>query len=206
MVSLIIDTSTERGLVALMKESTALYHCELPFGYQNAQHLFPAIEEGLRQAQLKISDLSFIAACIGPGSYTGIRVGAMVAKSLSFACQIPLVGINTLKGFLPASEGVFAVLIDAKIAGCYLLKGKHCAEGTHYSDEPMVCPLDKLQEQMGEIRTVVTPHGSRFRSMFPQLEWEEKAPCAKHLSSIASHKFHAGQVSHDSTLELCYLR
>ncbi len=61
-----------------------------------AEALMPTIERVLSKAQLEVSDLDRIAVTIGPGSFTGIRVGLAAAKALGRVCQKPVLGISTL--------------------------------------------------------------------------------------------------------------
>ena len=87
---LLIDTATERGIVSIFDQETQLFHADLPYGLNNSKHLLPKIQEGLLSLGLEPKDLHCIACGTGPGSYTGMRVGAMTAKTLSFALEIPL--------------------------------------------------------------------------------------------------------------------
>ena len=100
MISLLIETSTERSLIALFRDLDPLDIRELPFGLQNSKHLLPEIKSLFERAGLKPADLDLIVAGIGPGSYTGIRVGAMTAKAMAFALNIPVIGISSLEGFI----------------------------------------------------------------------------------------------------------
>ena len=61
-----------------------------------AEALMPTIERVLSKAQLEVSDLDRISVTIGPGSFTGIRVGLAAAKALGRVCQKPVLGISTL--------------------------------------------------------------------------------------------------------------
>jgi tRNA threonylcarbamoyladenosine biosynthesis protein TsaB len=61
-----------------------------------AEALMPTIERMLAKAQMEVSDLDRIAVTIGPGSFTGIRVGLAAAKALGRVCQKPVLGISTL--------------------------------------------------------------------------------------------------------------
>lgn len=212
MKSLIIETSTERGLVAVANDTRILSSCDLPFGLQNSTFLLPTIQKILSELNLKASDLDLIITGIGPGSYTGIRVGAITAKTFSYSCKKPLVGICTLKGFVPKAKGMFAAIIDAKIGGVYLLKGKRVGDNVEYLSEPFVCPLGELQDHIKDVKTFVTPNSQRLRGLlselYPGLEWcwEEVAPCAQHFLDLGLTAFREGKYSTDGQLELLYLR
>jgi tRNA threonylcarbamoyladenosine biosynthesis protein TsaB len=74
------------GLVTLREESESKSHASL---------LTVFIDEILKENSLKASDLDAIAVSKGPGSYTGLRIGVSVAKGISYAASIPLIGIDT---------------------------------------------------------------------------------------------------------------
>lgn len=193
-----------------MEGATPLFQLELPFGYSNSQHLLPAIETGLDQLKITIDQLSLIAVGIGPGSYTGIRVGAMVGKALAFPHHVPLVGICTLHTFVPNGMGDFAAVIDAKIGGAYLVKGNKRNSEIHYHTQPMVCPLEEVAKQLQDVSVIVTPNQKRLQPLLDaessMWEWQEKAPCAHHMTALALQKFHSGCYSTNGHLDLLYMR
>lgn len=212
MTTLLIETSTERGLTALHDGSKLLRYTDLPFGYQNSKFLLPTIEEMLASTHSDIHQLTLIACGIGPGSYTGIRAGAIVAKTLSYALQIPLVGICSLEGFVPKNNGKFVAMIDAKIGGAYLIKGQKTDHDVTYISQPIVSPLIEIAEHLIGIETIVTPYcqtlQEKMKDLFPEKNWiwEETAPSANALMKRALQKFALKQVSYDSHLDLLYLR
>ncbi len=198
MPILLIETCTERAMVALVEGDKLLFHIDLPFGYQQSRHLLPAIDAGLREQKLTMRDIAAVAVGAGPGSYTGMRVGAMTAKALAFACELPLVGICTLHIF----KGE-AVLIDAKMGGVYL-----AIEG----GEPEVCSLERAGERLEGIQTLVTPHAAQLKEKFDKLhqqnswQWEEAAPNPLQMANLATAKLAEGKYSLDGHLDLIYLR
>src|SRR5262245_30595979 len=101
---LIIETATQRGLVALCNDSQVLATEEFPVGLGESGRLEPALDVLFQKLRAAPRDLEYVAVGIGPGSYTGIRVGVSASKALSFALQIPLVGISTLRAFVPPLE------------------------------------------------------------------------------------------------------
>src|SRR5262249_52696695 len=138
MPLLIIETSTEQGCAAIVANGKVTFLAQIPTGLQNSTYLLPEIQRGLQLLDMDPQQLHSIAVGIGPGSYTGIRVGAIVAKTLSFALKKPLIGICSLKCFTPTLEGYFAVLIDAKIGGVYVLKGLKKGSSIQYLDDPLL--------------------------------------------------------------------
>jgi len=212
MISLIIETSTERGAVALFRENVLIYEGKLPFGLQNSKSLFTEIVKAFSSTNLSPADIKYIAVGIGPGSYTGIRVGAMTAKTFSFALNIPLIGICSLNGFVPENDGYFASVIDARIGGVYLQIGLKKEGIVNWQKEPMLLPLDQAVDLLKDIKTYVTPSSLLLKPKFEMLnknavlEWIETDPSIRQISFIAKEKYEKGEFRHDQQLDLLYLR
>lgn len=212
MISLLIDTATERGLIALMQDEKVIVQVDLPYGYQNSKFLLPKIEEAFTLANLKPSNLTLVIAGVGPGSYTGIRVGAMAAKTIAFALQIPLVGVCTLEGLMPKAEGSYAALIDAKIGGVYLQVGHASLDGVRELSTPKVLPLSEAIDEIKHVRYVITPTVSLLKNKFEKLqgegcqEWVESGLNPVAMAKSGLEKFKEGLFSQDGSLELLYLR
>ena len=207
MRGIVLDTCTERGVVAIVEGTNIIFQAQLPFGLQNAQFLLPTLQAGLKDASIELNTLAYIATGVGPGSYTGIRVGVTVAKTLAFACRMPIVGICTLDVFVPDNEGSFAVVIDAKIGGIYMQTGiKHGGGRFEVTSDPMVCTLDEGAKRLEHIPTIVTPNAEKIRLKFAQLTgcaWMESAPSCERLAELAQIKLRAG--NHER-FELLYMR
>lgn len=93
---LAIDTATYRASIALHDGNTLRGECSWEAANAHTVTLAPHIIELLRQTGVAVADLVGVAVCIGPGSYTGVRIGMAVAKGLTLTQQIPLVGASTL--------------------------------------------------------------------------------------------------------------
>ena len=200
MVSLIIDTSTERGLVVFAKGKDVLLAKELEIGYRSSTYLMPAISEGFDSLKLKVQDLSSVAVGIGPGSYTGIRVGVSVAKAISFAKNLPLVGFCGLKALVSEIKSHYIALLDAKVSGFYLVKG----------DVIDVSSVEGLKDFLYGVDTVVTTNSTiikpKIEPLFPDLKWEEKGLNAEKLAFMVQDKLDRKEYVLDGHLELLYLR
>lgn len=211
MISLLLETSTEFGLVALFKDKQLICEETLPPGLQNSKYIFTGIQKALSSFSLNPKDLNLIIAGVGPGSYTGIRVSAITAKTLSFALQIPLVGISSLNGFIPQNDGVFASIIDARIGGVYIKTGVMEHGVCRWTTCPMLYSLNEAFEFLKEIKTFVTPSSlllkPKFNEVFKdQITWIESAPNCEEMGRTAFEKFERGDYTLNQELELLYLR
>ncbi|WP_215225200.1 tRNA (adenosine(37)-N6)-threonylcarbamoyltransferase complex dimerization subunit type 1 TsaB [Echinicola shivajiensis] len=115
-----IDTAVSVCSVALHQDGQLLALLELHQENVHAQKLMPAIKELMEQAGVQSSQLDAVAVSEGPGSYTGLRIGVSTAKGISFAHNIPLIGVGSLDALAYqvrrfAEEGTVIVpMIDAR--------------------------------------------------------------------------------------------
>lgn len=105
-----IETSTEVCSVALTSEGKVLDHRENYEGQTHATMLSQYVKEMLDYARSREMKPDAIAVSIGPGSYTGLRIGLSEAKGLAFGLNVPLIGVNTLQ--LMAVSTMFNHFID----------------------------------------------------------------------------------------------
>lgn len=98
-----IDTATEYGAVAVSHNDTIIAAQENSNQKEHASFVHPAIQAVIKTAGISITELDAIAVTIGPGSYTGLRVGLTAAKGLCYVLQKPLIAVNTLQAMALAS-------------------------------------------------------------------------------------------------------
>lgn len=110
MLTLALETSGTTGSVALVDATEAntrlLGERQLPPGQRSARTLLPAIHSLLQSHACRPADLGLIATTTGPGSFTGLRIGVVAAKTLAYATGAPLVGVHTLSAI---AAGVGAI-------------------------------------------------------------------------------------------------
>ena len=117
-----IETSTEVCSVALTSEGAVLEHREDYQGQNHALLLSGFIEDMLKYATPREIKIDAVAVSIGPGSYTGLRIGLSEAKGLCFGLDVPLIGIDTLKILVVSAmfahnideNSLFVPMIDAR--------------------------------------------------------------------------------------------
>jgi len=119
-----IDTTLDQCSVALLKGTECISDSQ-QMHRGHAEILMPKIIALLKKADVSFSDLNMIAVTVGPGSFTGLRVGLATAKGLSLAGQIPLVGFKTFEilahcmPVLEQEERNLLVAIDSLRADIY---------------------------------------------------------------------------------------
>ncbi len=90
------ETTERRATVTLLDNCAVVVELTLSDEARSASLLAPGIQSALQQAQWQAADLDRIAVTVGPGSFTGLRVGVTTAKTLAYALGIDVVGVNTL--------------------------------------------------------------------------------------------------------------
>lgn len=117
-----IETSTLVSSVALVTEDTLLAEITLQTKKTHSELLMPHIDKILRMAGINKADLKGIAVSIGPGSFTGLRIGLATAKALAYAMKIPIVGVPTLEALAygcPVPGAILAPMLDAQKGNIY---------------------------------------------------------------------------------------
>lgn len=122
MITLAIDTATKTAGVALLRDEQTLaeYFFNLPVNH--SETVLPAVHRGLELAGAGIADVGLIALTVGPGSFTGLRIGASTVKGLALAAGIPVVGVSTLEALAYNAvgfAGVICPLLDARKGEVY---------------------------------------------------------------------------------------
>tara|TARA_B100001105_G_C22211218_1_gene365501 strand:- start:43 stop:702 length:660 start_codon:yes stop_codon:yes gene_type:complete len=118
-----IETATKNCSVCVAKEGTVLSLREYAGeGYAHAEKLHVFIEEVLKEAGITYSVLDAVAISMGPGSYTGLRIGVSAAKGLCYALSIPLIAVDTLEALarqIEVQDAVIIPMIDARRMEAY---------------------------------------------------------------------------------------
>lgn len=114
-----IESSSKNCSVAISENHSILSFCEeASDNYKQSESLHVFIQWALEGAELNLKQIDAIALGMGPGSYTGLRIGAAAAKGFCFALDIPLLAINSLESmvvpYLNSGFDVIVPLVDAR--------------------------------------------------------------------------------------------
>lgn len=134
----IIDTTINSCYVALTNGASVLGVKQHHDAKSQAAFINTAIKELLDEQGFSFNDLSAVACCMGPGSYTGLRIGLSTAKGLSFALDLPLIGFNRMELIDQLVEAI--VLIKARVGEYFI---------AHYKKGAVVLnPVHQLADQV----------------------------------------------------------
>ena len=145
MITLGIETATQVVSVALGGDDGLLGVVEIMQGRRHAEILVPAIEFVCRQAQVDIRDIGAVGVDVGPGLFTGMRVGIATAKAMAQALDVVLVGVSSLDLLaypLRHSDKVIASVIDARKGEVFTAFYLPSAGGVRRVSEPLACSVD----------------------------------------------------------------
>lgn len=125
-----IDSSGMVASVAIVQDDVIIAEYTMNHKKTHSETLLPMIDEIVKTSETKLEELDAIAIAAGPGSFTGLRIGAATAKGLAMAVDKPIIPIKTCEGLafnMWGAEGLVCPIIDARrnqvYTGLYRVKG-----------------------------------------------------------------------------------
>ncbi len=205
---LILETSHRVGTVALALGDAIIGARALDESRRHARDLVPAVKALLTQQGWRARDLSGVIVSRGPGSYTGLRVGLMSAKTLAFATGCALLAIDTFEAIAlqaPATHQNVDVIADAQQDNVYVQRF-----GTQ--PEPLsILPLSMWLESalawhVGVMGPGLETFASRLPGELPILPRETWLAAPASLLTIGLRRFQNGERDDPFAVEPLYLR
>jgi len=146
MLALGIDTATKLGSLALARDGAVLGVETIVEDAEHSAELGPALDRLLERCGAKLDDVGGLGVGLGPGSYTGLRVGVAFAKGLEFGLRVPLVGVPSFEAMAArvtrdvccGFEGAICTLVDARMGGIYAGLYRATSDAVHVVREPWV--------------------------------------------------------------------
>lgn len=163
-----IDTATATASVALVDDGRLVGEAVHPNGSgadgarirlekpNHAEILLPLIGQLLQGTGLSLVDVSALAVSIGPGSFTGLRIGLSTVKGLAYGWGIPVVGVPTLEAVaarVTKWEGLICPVLDARKREVYAALFRRRSETIERLTEDLLCTPEQMIERIGSLDT-----------------------------------------------------
>lgn len=218
MLILGIDTATAQVGCAIAGNEGVLASAHSARGRRHAETLTPAIDFVSRQARVQLSEISAVAVDIGPGLFTGLRVGVASAKAIAFALRIPMIGVTSLDLLafpVRFSPRRIAAVVDARRGELFYAFYRQVPGGVQRLTEPTVGTVGDLTSELwatGEEQLVVGDGAIRYAQDLadvPRVEVGEQGlahPSATSLVQLAHAQALREEWVMPSELQPVYLR
>ena len=194
---LAIDSSTPVAGVALLDEEKLIREEFINYKKNHSETLMPMIDELLRGCDRSLADLTALAITIGPGSFTGLRIGLATIKGLSLAADLPVVGISTLDVLahnIVYSDTLVCPMLDARKQEIYTAFYDNHGLYPRKMSEEMACSpqefVDKAllkAEEIGASRITLLGDGYYpYREMWSDCLGDKLMLAPSHLMLVRS--------------------
>lgn len=218
MLILGIESATEQVGCAIGGHEGVLAAVEVTRGRRHAETLTPAIEFCCERADIALDEISVVAVDIGPGLFTGMRVGIATARALAHALRVPMIGIPSLDLLafpLRHANRVIATVIDARRGELFYAFYRQVPGGVQRLSSPVIgSPDDVLADiyALGDEVLCVGDGALRYRDALEEmreLEFADRGlahPSARPLVQLAHAKALREDWVNPWDLEPLYLR
>ena len=168
-----IETATQVCSAALWDgaKDVLLAECSLVRGNTHSERLMPLLDNLLLKADVAKQAVDAIAVSIGPGSFTGLRIGLAAAKAMAYAWNAPLVGVSTLAALamnVPAPGVILCPLLDAQKGNVYHACYAYEGGGMRELQAPSVVAVTDLWERFSQPGPAVLLLGEAAKYPIPE--------------------------------------
>lgn len=170
MKILAIDTSSKVCSVAITEDTKKIIELSNNDEKTHSVKLMPMVDEAFKSVGLSLDDIDLLSCCVGPGSFTGIRIGIATIKAFADAKNLPVVGVSSLEGLaynviedstpaLQLSSTLYCSLIDAKNHNVY------CGLYRYYNNclnQITDLIAEDVETVISKINTIIHSFGNQF--------------------------------------------
>lgn len=212
MKILAIDTASPVCSAAILENDEIIDEINLDNGKTHSENLMPIVAEILEKNNLKLSDLDLLSCCVGPGSFTGIRIGVASVKAMAEVNHLPVVGVSSLETLarMDASNRMKVSLIDARNHQVYCgIFDEEYQQAQEYlaDDVTNVMEILKKYENLVFIGDGAVLHKEEILQQFPSAEFLEKnKQSAGFGGKVAYQKYFKKETQTADTILPLYLR
>ncbi len=218
---LCIETGTDICSVGLSRDGELISLRESDEGRDHARNVALFVDELLRENDIAAEELSAVAVGMGPGSYTGLRIGVSFAKGLCYGLQIPLVAVGSLDSMVQvAREDHEAGIIDVDnwndVVLCPMVDARRMEVYTQMFDtqglplnevKAEIVTEESFKEWRNERQLVIFGNGAaKCREVLNDATYINVTPSARGLAALAHQRFEAGQTEDIAYFEPFYLK
>ena len=212
-----IETATMTGSVAIITEQQLVVEQTINAKTTHAERLITTIDAALRAASLTIREMDGIAVSVGPGSFTGLRIGVTTAKSLAYSVRKPIVAVSSLDAlasqFLHANL-LICPMLDAKkkevYSACYRNSGATVERVSEYAVLTPANLLKSIHEPTLFLGDGVMPYRRQIEFALGELALFADAahllPRGSLVAKLGCDRLLAGEQDDCSALTPFYLR
>lgn len=148
MKILSVDTSSSVCTVALLEDDRLINENILDNGKTHSENFMPLLDKTLKDSNVSLDDIELIACCVGPGSFTGIRIGIASIKAIAEVKSLPVISVTSLESLAyneNMPSGIIVPMIDARneqvYAGVFDYTHNKCLDY-------MACSVDEAIEKV----------------------------------------------------------
>ena len=220
MKILAFDTTARIASVAVCEDERLLGIYNVDNGLTQSELLLPMAESLLRSLKLSFSDIELLCAATGPGSFTGVRIGAALVKGLGFGRNLPCVSVSTLEELaenITPLAGILVPCMDARRNQLYTATFKSNGKATERLTPDRAISIESLATELSEYKGKniylsgdgydvakrgLEALGIRIMETPKLLITENAYSCAM----VALRKYRAGEYTTDTAFSPSYLR
>ncbi len=220
MKILAFDSTAKVASVAVSDNEKILASYSIDNGLTQSELLLPMAEDMLRSLKLDFDDIDIFATSVGPGSFTGVRIGVSLVKGLAFGKNKPCAAVSTLEALaenLMPLDGVLVPLMDARRQQVYTAIFLSDGESVRRECEDTAISITELAKKLATYRDkkiYLSGDGySVARPMLSELGIKvEKTPdalinqSAASVARLAYKRFLIGEYTTDTEISPTYLR
>ncbi len=209
-----IETSSKVGGLALVEDEKVIAETALDTYLSHSAYLVPQLDFLLEKADWKIGDLEGVGIGLGPGSFTGLRVGLAVAQGIAFAREIPLAGVNSFEALVREGahpDGDVCPIMDARRGRVYLARYRKEGDEFVQTLSPRLLPLEEAGRDC-RAAWFVSPHWETLKPLLEEtaggggeIEGEVAFPKASWTARLASRKLKENPSGEMETVKPVYL-
>lgn len=218
---LCIETGTDICSVGIARDGELMSLRESDQGRDHAKQVAVFVDELLRETGVKPDELDAVAVGMGPGSYTGLRIGVSFAKGLCYGLNIPLLAVGSLEALTDVAikdykagiiqvegwdEAFLCPMVDARRMEVYTqIFNSRCESQSEVSAE--IITEDSFSQWRAKGKLVIFGNGAaKCQEMMPDAIYINVAPSARGLTRIAHQLFEAGKTVDIAYFEPFYLK